>query len=324
MSEPTPNPYDPLDSASPDQGFLPPDEAYREAVPVPDPEHDPLVNPLGQGLSGWVFRVGGVLRRSWRELAVIFAVTHLLPIFLFSVLAVAGLVGLAGIDLNNVVSSQLDFEQFVVALVVTGVVFVLLVLLLQMLGYAAATYLATRQAAGLPVTVGAALRYGVRRMLGLTLWHLLAYLLFGIAVAAVSVCCFRIADLLGLVPVVLVGVYLWLVFALIGPAFLFERRSPLRRSSSLLHAAFWPTTGRLLLLGLTLAAGSAFEQLLGKAAGLLDASYQGVAEVGVTLLGAVVDIPLTMVLFAGILITYGERRGAEEDLTTPQLVDELR
>jgi hypothetical protein len=155
---------------------------------------------------------------------------------------------------------------------------------------------------------------------------LLSCLVVGIGVVAVAACCFRVASLLGVIPVAVVAAYLTMVVALVGPAFLFERRGPLRRSSSLLHAAFWPTAGRLLLLGLTLAAGSFLENALGWLVIALDLDPQPTAllSIGATLTAAVVDVPLTMVLFSGILITYAERRGAEDTVSTARLVEELR
>lgn len=325
MAEPTPNPYDAGGPLPPDRGFRPPDEAYREAMPDYGPEHDPLVNPTTQGFSGWTFRVGGVLRRGWQQLLVVFALTHLLPTVVFGVLLLAGVFAGGGFDLTGLARTGMS-EELVAGLLATVAAYVVVVLLLQMLGYAAATHLATRQAAGLPVTVGEAMRYGLRRMLGLTAWHVLAYLLVGLGVVAVAACCVQISSLLGLIPVLLVGGYLTLVISLLGPAFLFERGSPLRRSSTLLHAAFWPTTGRLLLIGLTLLAGAVIEQML-SAVGAVFVPDDGTALVvvagGVTLLGAIVDVPLKMVLFSGILITYAERRGAEGAVSTGRLVEEL-
>jgi hypothetical protein len=326
MSEPTPNPYDAGEPLPSEQGFRPPDEAYRAATPDFGPEHDPLVNPAVQGFSGWTYRVGGVLRRGWSQLLVIFALTHLLPTVVFGVLLVAGVIAGGGFDLSILGRSDMA-EELIATLLATVAAYVVVVLLLQMLGYAAATHLATRQAAGLPVTVGEAMRYGLRRMLGLTLWHVLAYLLVGLGVVAVAACCVQIASLIGVIPVLLVGGYLMLVIALLGPAFLFERGSPLRRSSTLLHNAFWPTTGRLLLLGLTLFAGSVIERMLSAIGTAVvppgDTAVAVAVTGGVTLLAAVIEIPLTMVLFSGILITYAERRGAEDTVSTRRLVDEL-
>ncbi|GIG01713.1 hypothetical protein [Catellatospora citrea] len=326
MSESTPNPYDAGGPLPAEQGFRPPDEAYREAMPDFGAEHDPLVNPEVQGFSGWSFRVGGVLRRGWQQLLVIFALSHLLPTVVFGALALAGVVASGGIDLAGLGRNGTG-EELIAALGATAAAYVVVVLILQMLGYAAATHLATRQAAGLPVTVGEAMRYGLRRMLGLAAWQVLAYLLVGLGVVAVAACCVQIASLLGLIPVLLVVTYLMMVIALVGPAFLFERSGPLRRSSTLLHAAFWPTAGRLLLLGLTLAAGSVIDQVAGGiVTALVPAGDDAMAVAvggGATLLTAVIEIPLTMVLFSGILITYAERRGAEGPVSTRQLVEEL-
>lgn len=326
MSEPTPNPYDAGEPLPSEQGFRPPDEAYRVAVPDFGPEHDPLVNPAVQGFSGWSYRVGGVLRRSWRQLLVIFALTHLLPTVVFGVLLVGGVAVGTSFDLSGIGRPDM-VEELLTTVLATVIGYVVVVLLLQMLGYAAATHLATRQAAGLPVTVGEAMRYGLRRMLGLAAWHVLAYLLVAIGVIAVAVCCLKTTSLFGLIPIALVSVYLILVIALLGPAFLFERGNPLRRSSTLLHSAFWPTTGRLLLLGLTLIAGSVIEQMFSGVGTAVvppgDTAMALVVAGGTTLLGAVMEVPLTMVLFSGILITYAERRGAEDTVSTRQLVEEL-
>lgn len=326
MSEPTPNPYDAGGPLPPEQGFRPPDEAYREAMPDFGPEHDPLVNPSAQGFSGWTFRVGGVLRRGWQQLLVIFALTHLLPTVVFGVLLVGGVVVGASFDLSGIGSPDM-VEELLTTVLATVIGYVVVVLLLQMLGYAAATHLATRQAAGLPVTVGEAMRYGLRRMLGLVGWHVLAYLLVGIGVIAVAVCCVKVASVFGLIPILLVAVYLTLVIALLGPAFLFERGNALRRSSTLVHAAFWPTTGRLLLLGLTLIAGAVVEQMFSAVGTAFvppgDTAMSLAVVGGTTLLGAVIEVPLTMVLFSGILITYAERRGDEDTVSTRQLVEEL-
>ncbi|WP_203671831.1 hypothetical protein [Catellatospora methionotrophica] len=46
-------------------------------------------------------------------------------------------------------------------------------------------------------------------------------------------------------------------------------------------------------------------------------------SVGAVVLGAIIKLPLTIVVFSGVLITYAERRGAQDTVSTGQLAEEL-
>src|SRR4029078_6053309 len=83
----------------------------------------------------------------------------------------------------------------------------ILLLFVETAGYAAATYHATREAAGMPTTLGESLAYGFRRCVGLAGCTVLVALL----------------ALLGVVACVLPAFYVLAATALVGPIYLFER-----------------------------------------------------------------------------------------------------
>ncbi len=323
MPPPSPDPHDP---AVPEQGFLPPDEVYRAAAPRLGAAGDPLVNPPEQGIAGWAHRTGMLLRRSARPLAMIFGLTHALPAITSGLLLRPFVPNLGTLDR---LVSEGGWDRLLGRLIVVGLAYAALLLLPQLVGYAAATYHATRQAAGLTVSIGQSLLYGLRRLLGLAAHQLVAYVLVGVAVAAVAMCCVGGAEYLGLVPTALVYVYLAMATALVGPAYLFERRNPIAASFRLFHAAFWPNAARLLLVGLTLLASSFVEVMVDEIGGW-SAAALGVttlrpllAATGAALVVAV-EVPLTMLLFSGVLITYAERLGAERRIDTSDLATWLR
>ncbi len=329
MPDPAADPFGPdLPSSTPDQGFLPPDEAYRQAAPMFTAETDPLVNPAEQRFGGWAHRVGLVLRRSWRPLATIFLITHALPAIVFAALALGGAVGLDALQVQQALVAAGGRDQLIGVLIATVLAYLVVVLLAQMLGYAAATYHATRQAAGLTVSIGESLRYGLRRFVGLSAYQVVAYVIAGLGTAAVAMCCVGAADFVGLVPAALVYAYLAMATALVGPAFLFERGGAIGTSFRLFHAAFWPTAARLILLGLTILASSFTEVMISSIGEWLVTTLGSALAMPVAVSGgvvsALVEVPLTMLLFSGILITFAERLGADRGVRTDDLVDRLR
>ncbi len=276
--------------------------------------NDPLVNDPAMGVGGWFEKVGGVLRRGLGLLLLIFTVTHLVSA------APIGLFGAGGMLVFLRSGKQLEAAAGWVPL------FLLLVVVAfagQMLGYAAATYAATRQAAGHMVRLGEAMGQGLRRFAGLSGWTLLAGLLAAGAVLVIGLCRMNMFSVTGVLAALPVAGYALAATAMIGPAYLFERRSPITRSLHLLHGAFGRVLGRLLLVSLVLMAGAALDQILSLGAGRLqDTPVLGVDMVSITILVAVIHLPLTVLLFSGILATYAECRGTE-GYTTSDLVREL-
>ncbi|MDI1465810.1 hypothetical protein QEZ54_33045 [Catellatospora sp. KI3] len=324
MGQPSLGPYDPAAYAPITDGFLPPDDAFAQAAPVTGAEDDPLVNPAAQGVAGWTHRVGGVLRRGWPLLLGIFALTQLLPSLLFKLLVVLGATGVDPAELALLARRRGELMD---VLMTTLLVYSLVVVTVRMLGYAAATYVAVRQADHQPVGFGSALLFGLRRFVPLSLWHLLAYLLIG-AACIMAVSCFGQLDTyFGLLIALLLAAYLYFSVAFLGPAYLFERKRAMSRSRTLTHGRFGRTLGRLSLLGLLLLAVAVLEPVLAVlavAAGLDEALPYGVPDLCITLVVGLVSLPLTMIQFGGVLVSYAEARASEDPrMRTSVLAAEL-
>lgn len=181
------------------------------------------------------------------------------------------------------------------------------------IGWVAVLRLMTDQAAGRPTSIGAALRYGARR--GPLLWGW--YLLVSLVV------------MVGLCACVVPGVYLAVALSLIAPIVTFERGQPaFTRSLRLVHTNFWPTVGRLLLLGLAVAVATylvscVFGAVTGVGSGLAEPSHQpGTVALALDVLfSSLLALPISLVEVAGVLVTYAELRGRQEPLTSTDLAE---
>jgi hypothetical protein len=181
-------------------------------------------------------------------------------------------------------------------------------------GWAAGTWAATRDAAGQPAPLGAALAYGVRRAPRLWLWTLLSGLIV----------------LVGVCMCILPGVYFAFALALVGPVFLFERRNPIGRSFELFHGRFGMVLGRLALVSALLIAGGVAASLVAELVLLVAAGGSPFGQVDLSAgsvlaytLSAVVAVPLAVVQLAGFLVTYAEQRCNEGRTTASTLAAEL-
>lgn len=316
-----PDPYGPAAPPAPEGGYLPPQSAFVQ--PGIDPYHDPLVAPPHGGVGGWFQRIGGLFQRAWRPTLIIIAVTQLVPAMVLGVgMLFAGVyLGLSVAQLDPATGTgELDltaFFTFFGALMAL----VLVLYVVQLAGYAAATHFVTRQAAGAPVTLGESLGYGFRRCLGLFGW----YIPVGLMIVVGTLACF------------LPGLYLMAATALVGPIFLFERGNPIGRSFKMFHGSGGRVLGRLALIvlisfgaGLAVSAVEAVIQLGIDSAGsqVYGPTVNGVAVITLgaivaTVLSVVIQLPVTMFQFAGVLLTYTEQRGYE-GATTLHLNAELR
>jgi hypothetical protein len=298
--------------------FLPPDSAY--AAPAwALPAEDPLVTPPGVGVNGWFQRIGGTLKRSWKSLVLVFAITFLLPTV---VLAVAGVLAAATFlvpfqkELMDASGAgrepHFQFDIKITAgVVVIGVVVVIALLFLQFAGYAAAAHTTTREAAGLPVTLGESLGYGFRRCAGLLGWNLVTILLI----------------MLGTLACLLPGIYVAAATALVGPVYLFERQRPIARSFEIFHRNLGRILGRLALVVVIFYGGSIVigivQGIANAALGSTDPTVALPGAIGVSVFGAILRLPLTIFLIIGILLTYAEQRGHEAPATSASLAAEL-
>ncbi|MFF5200413.1 hypothetical protein ACFY3B_12505 [Micromonospora parva] len=292
----------------PPAGWYPPGYGF-------DP-NDALVTPPGAGLGGWFDRCGAALRRGWRQLVPIVLLTQVLPAAVLSVISL-------GLDPSAQWAAQAEsspnpalpdnFAAELLNLLVLLVGGSLLVGLVQAVGWAAGTWVITKQAAGQPVSLESALRYGLRRALGLWGWTLLIGLLIGV----------------GLCFCVLPGIYLALALSMAGPVYLFERHNPIGRSFRMFHDRLGLLLGRVALVAAAVIVGTVIPGVL-EGVGTSPLGTDPFASAG-TAVGAVVVIGITAVLalpahlaqLIGLLVTYAEQRAHEAPVNTAVLAAEL-
>ncbi|NGM14660.1 hypothetical protein O3597_27960 [Verrucosispora sp. WMMA2044] len=304
----TPYPGQPLYPGQPTYGW------HHPAGYGLDPA-DALVTPPGVGLGGWFARCVGAARRGWRQLLPILVLTQVLPAAVLSVLALA-------VDPSARWDSQLtsdsaalpaNFWTDLATLLFVLVGGSLLLGLMQSVGWAAGTWLITRQAVGEQVGSAAALRYGMRRALGLWGWTLLVTLIvvFGFCL------CF------------LPGVYAVFALALAGPVYLFERHDPLSRSHRMLRDRPGLLLGRVALVGAAVVGLSLVASLIESLAILpfgatpLDSPGTTVGVVLTIAAVAVLTLPAYLAQQVGLVVTYAEQRAHEGPVNANQLAAEL-
>jgi hypothetical protein len=289
-----------------------PGQAYTW-VPGPDPG-DPLVPPPYAGIGGWFARCAAALRRGWRQLLPIMLLTHAVPGAVFAVLSL----GLA--PNNETVTGPtgapvLPDGYFEDVFVFYGAILLAALILgpVQAAGWAAGTWLVTRQAAGEPVTVAAAFRYGWRRAIGLWGWTILASLLI----------------MVGFCACILPGIYVLFAIALFGPVYLFERQEPIGRSFGMLHRRFGPVLGRVALVGALYVAAAVLNVVLEAISGVafgadpMGAPGTAVGAVLLAVLGAVLTAPAYLGQLVALVVTYAEQRAHEGPVNVARLAAEL-
>ncbi|MGB2571090.1 hypothetical protein ACPFP2_21960 [Micromonospora citrea] len=276
-----------------------------------DPD-DPLVNPPHAGVNGWFARCAGAVRRGWRLLLPLLFLTQVLPGLVVSLVSLVFGPG-AGEELPADGSLP---DGFLTDLAVFGsAVFLasLLFSLVQCVGWAGGTWVVARQAAGEPVDLGGAFRYGLRRALGLWGWQLLISLL-----VMVGVCFF-----------VLPGIYLAFALALAGPVYLFERQNPIGRSFRFFHDRLGLVLGRVGLVALALFAGAVVGFVLETVATApfgadpLGTPVSTAVVVAVTLVSSLLTLPVQVIQLVGLVATYAEQRAQEGPVDAARLAAEL-
>ncbi|MDG4806487.1 hypothetical protein O7634_06925 [Micromonospora sp. WMMD1120] len=276
--------------------------------------NDALVTPPGAGVGGWFARCGGALRRGWRQLVPIALLTQVLPAAVLSVVSL-------GVDPSATWAAEAETstalpDNFFAELVSLLVVLVggsLLVGLAQSVGWAAGSWVITRQAAGQPAGLEAALRYGLRRALGLWGWTLLISVLIGV----------------GLCFCVLPGIYLLFALSMAGPVYLFERHNPIGRSFRMFHDRLGLLLGRVALVAAAVLVGTlipgALEGVGTSAFGTDPLASPGSAVGAVVVIGitAVLALPAHLAQLIGLLLTYVEQRAHEGPVNSAGLAAEL-
>ncbi|MFG2055493.1 hypothetical protein ACGFI9_15865 [Micromonospora sp. NPDC048930] len=300
-----------------------PGGAYPGQLPLPgqpygwhpgaDP-NDPLVTPPYAGIGGWFARCTGALRRGWRQLLPIMLLTQAVPAAVIGILSVG--LAPAGEPVTGPQGAPvLPDGYFGDIFLFYGAVLLAVLLFgpLQAAGWAAGTWVITRQAAGEPAGVGAAFRYGWRRALGLWGWTVVASLLI----------------MVGFCACVLPGIYVIFAIALFGPVYLFERQDPIGRSFGMLHRRLGMVLGRVALVVAVLVAAAVVNGVLEAVSQLtfgvhpMAAPGTAVGAVLVAVLSAVLVTPSYLAQLVGLLVTYAEQRAQDGPVNTARLVAEL-
>ncbi|PWR05891.1 hypothetical protein DKT68_24550 [Micromonospora acroterricola] len=276
---------------------------------------DRLVTPPGGGLNGWFDRCLGAVRRGWRLLLPILLLTQVLPAAVLSVFAL-GLDPSAKWETTAVDGTTSLPDTFFTDLATMFLVLIggsLLVGFVQAVGWAAGTWVITRQAAGEPVGLGEALRYGLRRALGLWGWTLLMGVIIGLGI------CFCLLP----------GIYLAFALSMAGPVYLFERQNPIGRSFRMFHDRLGLLLGRVALVAAVVIVGTLVPGVLegvGSAPFGVDPLATPGSAVGVVLviaLSAVLVLPAHLAQLVGLLVTYAEQRAHEGPVNSAGLAAEL-
>ncbi|MDG4835443.1 hypothetical protein O7631_02795 [Micromonospora sp. WMMD967] len=292
----------------PPVGWYPPGYGF-------DP-NDPLVTPPGFGIGGWFNRCGGALRRGWRQLVPIMLLTQVLPAAVLSVISLGldpSATWAAEVETSSTAALPDNFVAELAGLLAVLVGGSLVIGLVQAVGWAAGSWVITRQAIGQPAGLDSALRYGLRRALGLWGWTLLVSLLIGIGV------CFC----------VLPGIYLAFALSMAGPVYLFERHNPIGRSFRMFHDRLGLLLGRVALVALAVIVvsfvASALEGVATSGFGPDPFASAGTAIGAVVVIGvtAVLALPAHLAQLIGLLLTYTEQRAHEAPVNAAGLATEL-
>ncbi|MFU8853303.1 hypothetical protein ACNAW0_20280 [Micromonospora sp. SL1-18] len=280
----------------------------------PGVDADPLVTPPYAGIGGWFARCGGAVRRGWRQLLPIMLLTQAVPAAVISVLTLVLVPAAEPVNGPNGAPVLPDgYFQDVFAFYGAVALAALIFGPLQSAGWAAGTWVVARQAAGEQSGVGAALRYGLRRALGLWGWSIVATLLISV----------------GTCLCVLPGIYAAFAVALLGPVYLFERHEPIGRAFRMFHQRFGMVLGRVALVAAAVILGSLVRWVI-EAVGQLPFGTQPMATPGtaagavaVSLVAAVLVTPVYLAQLVGLLVTYAEQRAHEGPVNTALLAAEL-
>ncbi|MET8063806.1 hypothetical protein [Micromonospora sp. NPDC005211] len=279
-----------------------------------DPQ-DPLVNPPHAGIGPWFARCAAALRRGWRQLLPIVLLCQVLPA---AVISIISLVLPPDVELTTGAGGAQalptgfwgQLSAFYGATLFAALAFGAL----QALGWAAGAWVVARQAAGQPAGLSAALRYGLRRALGLWGWTIVDSLLVTIGT------CFCLLP----------GIYLTFALALFGPVYLFERVDPIGRAWRMFHNRFGMVLGRVVLvIGAVLVATVVLDAVLRSISvtvfGVEPMGAVGTAIGAVTLAvsGALLAAPAYLAQQVGLVVTYAEQRAQEGPVNAAQLAAEL-
>ncbi|MFG1990046.1 hypothetical protein ACGFJ7_08710 [Actinoplanes sp. NPDC048988] len=248
--------------------------------------YDPLVS---GDYSGWWQRGIALVRTLWKPMA-------LVQLTLNGPLLVLG--GLAAVPVTfNGLSDDGWIDDPAVVLPV-AIPIVLIAVLASLVVQLATVEIALQHVTGRPVSVGAALLTGLRRLLAFIGWGIPAGLLIA----------------LGAIACLLPGLYVAAAMITLPVLVLVERGGIIGRAFNLFHADFGASAGRVAtIFAVQFALGGA-EGVVGIVAGL---DPTGVTSIAVSVLFAIAS---GVFLAPFLLTTYADQRARLEPFTTAQLV----
>ncbi len=284
-------------------------------VPLPAQQYagaDPLISP---DFSGWWQRGTAIARTSWRPLLTLQLIGAVVAFVMRGPTGVYQ--AIVARDLTNSAAGTTRATLSLGPLLAgTGLSLlgVILMLLVSALVTLASVHVVVASATGVQLSVGDALRGGVRRLMPLIGWQLLASL---IIVAGACAC---------LLP----GIYFGAVFAVLAPIVAFERVNPIGRSFKLFHGNLAVSTSRIatifgVFLGVAIVAGivgiivsAATHQSTASTATLV------VGQLFVTLIAVVFGAVVGVVTGPLTVTAYADMRSRLEPLSTAVLVHEVQ
>jgi hypothetical protein len=258
---------------------------------------------VAKDLGGWFGRIGGVIRRSWRRLAVLQAIGAVIEAALGVArnLTAPTMAGLGfgagrGASLSPATVAAESGPYLRISLIGAVVAIVIVAFL-----FAAGVFVIVREAAGHPTSVADALRLGAPRALPLIGWAVLAWIITAI-------------GLLLILP----GIYLGLVFgaSLLGVVVI--ERSHIGRCFTLFHRGFGAALGRTALAAVI---GVVYVVIVFIVASLIGG---GAGSVATPIVQAVLLIPIGVAAMAFYVVNYAGLRFYEDGSTsTASLVAEM-
>jgi hypothetical protein len=251
---------------------------------------DPLVSAT---FSGWWERSFRLLQAAWRPMALVQLIS-VIPVFLVSAVASVQTDAQLAEITETTDASQIDWGA-------------LFRPLLNLLPFIVVTNLAVlrllvQRATGRPLSIGAALRDGLRRMPPLLGWSILGALLV----------------VIGFVFCILPGVYLLAVLSVLAPIVLLERGAGIGRAFQLFHAGFGAALGRIAtMLGLAVGIGI-FESVITGAI-TSGSDPNAAASVIAEFLSAGFSLATSLLAAPMILTAYADMRARHEPFSTAYL-----
>jgi hypothetical protein len=236
-----------------------------------------------RSFSEWFSKVVGVVSRSWQPLVLIQLVAAL-PGLVFGGIVQA----VAGSPTDPGAVATPEATGLAVGVSIGALLAVLVAVVFWLLAQGASVFVAVRDAVGRPAKAGEALSFAAGRALALFGWGLLAGLML-------------VVGLLLVLP----GLYLAIVFVAALTGVVVIERQGIGRAFTLVNRRFWPTAGRLVLVGLIVL-------LYQVVVAFTVVAVAGVGTFAATLLSTVLALPVALVLVGVAVVTYAELRHHED------------